>query len=59
MPLYRRIDLGDGHVKYDPVDDEIERLRAALTKIRDALSTTSQGRGTETFHTANEALKSE
>lgn len=26
MTLYRRVELADGHVKYDPVDDEIERL---------------------------------
>lgn len=35
MSLYRRIELADGHVKYDPVDDEIERLLAVLSDLRE------------------------
>jgi hypothetical protein len=25
MTLYRRVEMPDGHIKYDPADDEIER----------------------------------
>ena len=43
---------------YGDAVQHIECQRAALTKIRDTLSGSVQGRGTETFHIANDALNS-
>ena len=37
--LYRRIELGDGHVRYEPAAAEIERLTAENERLRHALMT--------------------